>query len=93
MTVIRHAVEIVNIRSRTIFLIKKSVIQQQAWLINNCDWLATNHQKYHSPGKNRQPVNISHNVDNLTGFPQTFCDKIPGLFQDQIWFFKDLDVL
>ena len=29
----------------------------------------------------------------VSGFPQTFCDKIPGLFQDQICFFKDLDVL
>ena len=32
-----------------------------------------------------------------TGFPQTFCDKIPGLFKDfsriKICFFKDLDVL
>ena len=28
-----------------------------------------------------------------SGFPQTFCDKIPGLFQDQTCFFKDLDVL
>ena len=32
-----------------------------------------------------------HTLD--AGFPQTFCDKIPGLFKDQIYFFKDLDVL
>ena len=39
-------------------------------------------------------LSTSYKLDKVsTGFPHTFCDKIPGLFQDQICLFKDLDVL